>query len=119
NDYQAHAQVGAIFQAAGDGARAKTHYFAALKEMPDSVEVLNNLAWLLATHADPAVRNGPEAVRAGLRACALTVNRNPRYLGTLAAAYAEAGRFGDAAATARRAILFSNRSHQPQVAKVN
>jgi tetratricopeptide (TPR) repeat protein len=119
NDFQAHAEAGAIFQAAGDGAKAKTHYLAALNEVPDSLEVLNNVAWLLATHVDPSVRNGPEAVRAGLRACALTVNRNPKYLGTLAAAYAEAGRFGDATATARRAILFSNRSQQPQAAKVN
>jgi tetratricopeptide (TPR) repeat protein len=64
---------------------------------------LNNLAWLLATHSDPQIRNGREAVGLAERACRLTNNKQPFYLGTLAAAYAEAGRFEEAIATGVKA----------------
>ena len=63
----------------------------------------NNLAWMLASHPDPQIRNGKEAVGLGERACRLTNYEQPFYLGTLAAAYAEAGRFNDAIATAEKA----------------
>ena len=67
------------------------------------VEALNNLAWLLAAHPSDALRNGAEAVRLAERACELSEHREPVMLGTLAAAYAEAGRFGDAVKTAEKA----------------
>jgi Flp pilus assembly protein TadD len=44
------------------------------------------------------------AVRLAESACALTDYANPQYLDTLAAAYAEAGRFADAGRVARQAI---------------
>ena len=64
--------------------------------------MLNNLAWILAASADPQVRNGPEAVLLAERACKLTDYKKPLLVGTLAAAYAEAGRFPEAVATARK-----------------
>ena len=64
---------------------------------------LNNLAWLLATAPDASVRNGPEAVRHAEEACRLTRYCATRPVGTLAAAYAEAGRFPEAIATAQKA----------------
>jgi protein O-mannosyl-transferase len=66
-------------------------------------EALNNLAWMLASHPDPTIRNGKEAVELAERACRLTDNGQPFFLGTLAAAYAEAGRFNDAITTAGKA----------------
>src|ERR1019366_4434369 len=66
-------------------------------------EALNNLAWMLASHPDPTIRNGKEAVELAERACRLTDNGQPFFLGTLAAAYAEAGRFNDAITTAEKA----------------
>jgi len=71
---------------------------------PDEPEFLNNLAWLLATAADSAVRNGAEAVRLAERACELTGRKQAFNIGTLAAAYAEAGRFEDAVRAAQQAI---------------
>jgi hypothetical protein len=68
---------------------------------PDSIEALNNLAWLLATSPEPALRNGPRAVQLAERACGLS--KLPSLLGTLAAAYAEAGRFSDATRAAEQA----------------
>jgi Flp pilus assembly protein TadD len=74
---------------------------------PDWPPALNGLAWLLATHPDATVRNGPEAVRLAERACAVTSRRNPELLDTLAAAYAEAGRFPEAINAAQEAITLA------------
>jgi hypothetical protein len=64
---------------------------------------LNNLAWLLATAPDDQVRDGSRAVELAERACQLTGWKHPVLMGTLAAAYAEAGRFDDAVKMAERA----------------
>jgi len=64
---------------------------------------LNNLAWVLATCPDAGLRNGPEAVRLAGHACELTHYGRPLFIGTLAAAYAEAGRFPEAVTTAEKA----------------
>ena len=48
-------------------------------------------------------RDGAEAVRLGERACKITQFKEPVMVGTLAVAYAEAGRFDEAVATARKA----------------
>jgi hypothetical protein len=71
------------------------------------VELLNNLAWLLATCPQASVRNGPEAVQLAEKACQLTRYQTTALVGTLAAAYAEAGRFDDAIATAQKACALA------------
>ncbi len=78
-------------------------YRQVLALQPDRVEALNNLAWILATHPGDGLRNGAEAVRLAERACELSQHREPVLLGTLAAAYAEAGRFAEAIKTAEKA----------------
>ncbi|MGD0745858.1 MAG: glycosyltransferase family 39 protein [Verrucomicrobiota bacterium] len=83
---------------------AVRHYHEALRLRPDFPTALNNLAWVLATSPDDALRNGAEAVRLAERACELTHYGEPSFIGTLAAAYAEAGRFPEAVATAQRAL---------------
>jgi Flp pilus assembly protein TadD len=70
---------------------------------PGSVEALNGLAWLLATHPRAEMRNGAEAVRLAERACELSGGKDARFCSTLDAAYAEAGRFPDALRTAEKA----------------
>jgi Flp pilus assembly protein TadD len=72
---------------------------------PNAVDALNNLAWELATSARPELRDGKRAVKLALRACDLTQYRQTIYIGTLAAAYAEAGQFAEAVAAAQRAAL--------------
>ncbi len=68
-----------------------------LRSSPDDTELLTSLAWLYATHPDPAVRNAAEAVRLAERACNLSNWANAHYLDVLAAAYAEAGQYDKAA----------------------
>jgi tetratricopeptide (TPR) repeat protein len=86
---------------------AVRRYEAALGVDPNAPEVLNNYAWLLATCSDAAVRKGERAVTLAATACRLTRYQAPIYLGTLAAAYAEAGRFDEAIATANQACALA------------
>ncbi len=72
------------------------YYHEALRLKPDFDAALNNLAMLRASCKQPEFRNGREAVQLAEAACRLSGRRNPSLLGTLAAAYAEAGRFPEA-----------------------
>ena len=63
----------------------------AIRLNPKDAESLNNLAWFRATCPDASVRDGKEAVEAGKKACELTDWKEWHCIGTLAAAYAEAG----------------------------
>ncbi|MDQ2823831.1 MAG: tetratricopeptide repeat protein [Verrucomicrobiota bacterium] len=84
--------------------------------VPDSPIVLNDLAWLFATHPDATLRDGHEAVRLAEHACIITSRRMPGLLGTLAAAYAEAGRFSDAITVAEEALSLARSSGDADVA---
>ena len=70
---------------------------------PSAVPMLNFAAWHLATCPDLCARDGAKAVELAERAAALSGSSDPAVLDTLAAAYAEMGRFQKAAATAERA----------------
>lgn len=80
-----------------------TEYKKAVELNPLDERALNNLAWILSTAPQENIRNGKEAVAYSLRADELTKGKNPRIGATLAAAYAEFGRFEDAAKNARHA----------------
>jgi cytochrome c-type biogenesis protein CcmH/NrfG len=99
-----HYILGNILSTRGRQAEAIEEYKAALQYDSDQILALNDLAWLLATAPDPHYRNGPEAVRLAEHACELSNYKTTLYVGTLAAAYAEAGRFDDAVQTAQKAI---------------
>jgi tetratricopeptide (TPR) repeat protein len=72
----------------------------------------NNLAWLLATSPKASLRNGDKAVELAQQANALTGGKNPNILDTLAAAFAEAGRFDDAMRTAQKALELARAAGQ-------
>ena len=79
--------------------------------------MLNDTAWLLATSPNASVRNGVEAIDLARRAVQLSANREPAVLGTLAAAYAEAGRFPEALQTARKALDLATHQNKPRLAE--
>jgi uncharacterized protein len=68
----------------------------------NSVQALNDYAWLLATSPFETVRDGQQAVSLALQA--VSQERSPAYLDTLAAAYAETGKFDKAVETQREAL---------------
>jgi len=98
-----HVKAGDALSMLGRSGEAIEQYRAALKLSPDLVSALNNLAWILATDPAATNRNGDEAVQLAERAKTLTEQQVPGVVGTLAAAYAEAGRFDDAIKTAEAA----------------
>lgn len=85
-------------------AAALTHWRKAIEEDPESVTALVGAARILASASDASLRNGAEAVKLAGRANELTKGADPTVLDTLGAAYAEAGKFPDAMATAQRAL---------------
>jgi protein O-mannosyl-transferase len=98
NQPETYVYLGRTLGQAGRNREAVNAYEAALKLNPDLLDALNNLALIRATSSDDSLRNGPEAVRLAERACQLTQFRQPSFIETLAAAYAEAGRFPEAQA---------------------
>lgn len=103
----------------GKDREAIAEYRRALATQPASVEVSNNLAWILATSADDSVRNGTEAVPLAEKACQQTQNQDAMTMGTLAAAYAEAGRFAEAVRTADKAANLAAAAGNSRFATIN
>ena len=101
---EAHNNLGTALLHQGNAAEAIAQYQRALQIRPDKVGVQNNLAWQLATCPQASLRNGNQAVALAERANQLTGYANPVVLDTLAAAYAEAGRFPEAVKTAQQAL---------------
>ena len=93
---------GLAYRKKGEYDRAITDYDRAIELDPDYALAFNNKAWLLATASNAQARDGREAVR--LAQEAVRLGDDPGYRDTLAAAFAEAGRFGDAVAEQERAI---------------
>jgi tetratricopeptide (TPR) repeat protein len=80
--------------------KAQQRYAVAVRDLqevirldPKDADAHDALAWLLATCPDARVRDGAKAVEVASTACELTDGKSPRCLATLAAAFAEAGRF--------------------------
>ena len=92
----AHYHLAMTLSHQGNAQEAARHYRLALHGLPNSPDLLNRLAWILASSPDPALRNGNEAVQLAERACQLSNYKQPLLLATLAASYAEAGRFPEA-----------------------
>jgi hypothetical protein len=100
---------------------------SALPIDPDSNEAsknryladLNNHAWMLATSSEAKERNGELAVKLAERACELTHYRETILIGTLAAAYAEAGRFDDAISTGQKACALASELGNAELLKRN
>jgi tetratricopeptide (TPR) repeat protein len=111
---EAHFNLGNACYREGDLSTAVRQWYEAIRLQPDAIPILNQTARVLATCNDAAGRNGAKAVELAERAAGLTARRDPAILDTLAAAYAEAGRFSAAIETARQALgLASAQSNGP------
>jgi tetratricopeptide (TPR) repeat protein len=100
----AYFNIGSTLAARGKPKPALAAWRKALAANPNDVPVLKHVAWLLATCPDASVRSGAEAIDLAQRAIRNAPASDPSLLDTLAAAYAEAGRFPEAHATASRAL---------------
>jgi tetratricopeptide (TPR) repeat protein len=107
-----HIILGNALLKRGSVDEAITQYQKALQINPDSIEAQNNLAWVLATTLQASLRNGRQAVELAQQANQLAGGENPIILRTLAAAYAEAGRFSDAQQSAQKAMTLAQAAGQ-------
>jgi protein O-mannosyl-transferase len=101
---RAHCSLAAALLRKGQVSEARAHYDAALAAQPANPLVLTAIAWALATCPQADVRNGPRAVELAQQAERSAGAPSPSVLGVLAAAYAEAGRFPEAASAGQRAL---------------
>ena len=118
-DVETHLELAKLLQEMGQSAEAAAEYRQVLARQPESVAALSNLAWLLATCSEPSARDGAEAVRLAEKACQVTGHKEAQTVGILAAAYAEAGRFNDAVASAQQAINLASAAGDTEFANLN
>ncbi len=103
HDFEAHKNMALAYLQLHRPADAVGHLDRVVRWNPNDLAVANALAWQLATSFDPKVRDGRRAVGLAERLARGTGRRDAGFLDTLAAAYAEAGRFDDAVAVATEA----------------
>ena len=107
---QAYNNLGMAAIERGEYHQAVGYFHQSLEIQPDRSHVARNLTWLLAACRDATVRSAEEAVRWGERNVEMTERKDPTILDSLAAAYAEAGRWDEAMTTAREAIAVASSS---------
>jgi tetratricopeptide (TPR) repeat protein len=119
DDREAQLNLAMLLGGAGRDAEAIPHYRKVIELDTNVLLALNNLAWLLATDPDHKLRNGKAAVALAEHACQRTHYQEAFLIGTLAAAYAEAGRFDDAVAAAQKAHDVALAHGQKDIAEKN
>jgi protein O-mannosyl-transferase len=102
-DADAHNNLGLALLQKGHENEAAAEFRKSLEIDPHQMNAAPNLAWILATSPDPATRDGPKAVELTERVLQHAGHPNAIVLRTLAAAYAESGRFSDAINAAEQA----------------
>jgi Flp pilus assembly protein TadD/4-amino-4-deoxy-L-arabinose transferase-like glycosyltransferase len=109
---QPHTGLALALSQVGEPEAAASQFRIALILQPDDLAALENLAWMRATHPEPRLRDGAEAVRLAERACTILTRDDARLLDVLAAAYAEAGRWNQAETTIARGIQVAGAAGQ-------
>jgi tetratricopeptide (TPR) repeat protein len=103
DDPNLHASIATAYTRERRFADAISHYERSLAAAPDAVVTLNNFALVLASASEADARDGARAIELASRAEKLSNGQNASAIRTLAAAYAETGRFEEAIRTAERA----------------
>jgi tetratricopeptide (TPR) repeat protein len=101
-EYHAYIDRGFAYKSKGQYDQAISDYSKAIEINQKNPKAYNNIAWILATCLDARYRDGERAVE--LSQNAVELSRTSNHLETLAAAYAEAGKFEDAITTQEKVI---------------
>jgi len=112
-----HNSLGLELVRLGRAREAIPHFERAAAYDPQQFEACNNLAWILATHPAEAIRDGTRAVTLAEYVRRKGGGKVPTILDTLAASYAEAGRYEEAVIAARRHIAGTKQAGLPALAQ--
>jgi tetratricopeptide (TPR) repeat protein len=113
--FQVHHNLGLAYSRNKQNEAAVKQFELALEFMPKDqtvplyqfAEVLNALAWALVTCPNQALRDPSKALELAQKACALTPSKHPqypKYLNTLAVAYARLNNFSEAIKISEKAL---------------
>ena len=114
--YRLFTQAGIAFEQNGELATAIAFYRRAIGDDQTNGIALNNLAWLLATAKDDALRN-PRLALGLAQAAALTEPDEPGNQDTLAAALAVNGRFAEAVIAAEQGLALARKTSDQTLIK--
>jgi cytochrome c-type biogenesis protein CcmH/NrfG len=113
---KAHYYLAITLEKQGNIKEALRHFQEELRLRPDWPPALKKLAWIFSTHENSIFRDANKAIKFAQYANQLSESKQPGNLDILAAAYAEAGRFNDAAQTAKLAITLAENNEQKKLA---
>ena len=105
---EVHNIVGTVLVQQGRVEEGVEEWKKVLLVEPNNGNAISNLAWVFATSPDESIRNGAKALQLAEQAVRISEGRIAVLFRTLAAAYAENGRFSDAIQTAQRGIELAN-----------
>lgn len=100
----AHNDLALALSKKGKAAEALQQYEKSVALDPESLPHQNNLAWVLLTCPEKALRNVPKALELAQRVNEQSGGNEPLFLNTLAAAYAASGHFAEAVEMASHAL---------------
>jgi tetratricopeptide (TPR) repeat protein len=104
-------------QRRGDFAEAAAHYRSVLQREPNFIPALMGLAIVCSKAKDPQVRDDQEAMRLAKQACNVTHHADPEPLAVLAALYADAGHYAEAAHMGRQCVEAAGKVGNTQLAR--
>ncbi len=113
---EVYSNLGSAYIQVGKYDLAIENLSKAIEIKPNNIGALNNLAWILAIVNDVSIRDANRAIEYAQRACELTGNEEAGLLDTLGAAYASAGKFAEAKATAEKALNIAKSSGREDLA---
>lgn len=108
DNMEVHNIVGTVLVQQGRVAEGVEEWQKVLAVEPDNGNAMSNLAWVFATSPDQSLRDGPKAVQLAEHAARISGSRMPILFRTLAAAYAESGRFPEAVQAAQQGMQLAN-----------
>ncbi len=117
-DVTAHSYLANTLLQLGRADEAMAHLQKVLQSNPRNPDVQKNMAWVLATWPEARVRDGTRAVALAENANESTGRKDAIIETTLAAAYAETGRFAEAITTAEEALRLAEETGNSAVAQL-
>jgi Tfp pilus assembly protein PilF len=108
DNIEVHNIVGTVLIQQGRVAEGVEEWQKVLAVEPDNGNAMSNLAWVFATSPEDSLRDGAQAVQLAEQALRISGGRIPMIFRTLAAAYAESGRFPEAVQAAQQGMQLAN-----------